>query len=189
MRHAHFGEGNYDETEQVIQELLAEAGKTVAAPLVAAAPVPMSGEQTPETYLGLGRGDALASPEKPIAGRMASYSLPAKLPANQFALEGQWTLDEEYDTVEAAGARLRLHFVARDVYLVLAPPAGKAVTVDVTLPAGEANHSEDVDAQGKLQVSGDRLYHIASLDSLKESTVELHFEQPGVRVYAFTFGS
>jgi cytochrome c biogenesis protein CcdA/thiol-disulfide isomerase/thioredoxin len=187
VRHTHFGEGNYDETEQVIQELLAEAGKTVAAPLVQAAPVPMSGAQTPETYVGLGRGDALASPEKPIAGRMASYSLPAQLPINQFALDGQWTLDDEYDTVEVAGAVLRLHFVARDVYLVLVP-AGKA-TVDVTLPPGQANHSEDVDAQGKLQMSADRLYHIASLDSMQESTVELRFEQPGVRVYAFTFGS
>jgi hypothetical protein len=73
------------------------------------------------------------------------------------------------------------------VYLVLVP-AGKA-TVDVTLPPGQENHSEDVDAQGRLQVSEDRLYHIAHLDGLQESTVELRFEQPGVRVYAFTFGS
>ena len=57
------------------------------------------------------------------------------------------------------------------------------------LPPGLANHSEDVDAQGKLQVSADRLYHIAGLDGMQESTVELRFEQPGVRVYAFTFGS
>ena len=188
VRHTHFGEGNYDETEQVIQQLLAEAGQTVAAPLLQAGPVPMSQAQTPETYVGLGRGDALASPEKPVADRMASYSLPAHLPVNQFALDGQWTLADEYDTVEVAGARLRLHFVARDVYLVLAP-AGKAATVDVTLPPGQANHSEDVDAQGRLQVSADRLYHIASLDGLQESTVELRFEQPGARVYAFTFGS
>ena len=189
VRHTHFGEGNYDETEQVIQELLADAGKRAAVPLVRAGPVPMSEAQTPETYVGLDREDALASPQKPIADIATNYSFPAHLPVHQFALAGLWMLGGEYDTVERAGARLQLHFVARDVYLVLAPPAGQTATVEVSLPPGVANRSEDVDAHGKLHVSADRLYHIVGLDSLQESTVDLTFAAPGVQVYAFTFGS
>jgi cytochrome c biogenesis protein CcdA/thiol-disulfide isomerase/thioredoxin len=189
LRHTHFGEGNYDESEQVIQELLAEAGAETApqgGPPSAA--VPFSPMQTPETYVGLDRQGAFASPERPQGGKAQTYSAPASLPLHSFALSGPWTLSDQFAQVAAAGDALRLHFVARDVYLVLASDAPASATV--SLPGLRvANQSKDVDGQGRLHVAEARLYHLVQLPSLQEGTLELKFDQPGVRVYAFTFGS
>ncbi|HEX9115098.1 MAG TPA: cytochrome c biogenesis protein DipZ [Anaerolineae bacterium] len=188
LRHVHFGEGNYNETEMVIQQLLAAAGDTTpqVAPAIPA-PVPYTAGQTPETYVGLNRQGNFASPEGPVNDQPATYSLPARLSLHSFALAGSWTLSDEFARVEAAGDVLRLHFAARDVYLVLA--SDHPATVNVSLPGfAGASASEDLNARGQLQVGEARLYHLAHLDGMYEATIELRFDQPGVRVYAFTFG-
>ena len=187
LRHAHFGEGNYDETEQVIQALLAQAGHPVQASLTQGSAVPFSDQQTPETYIGLARQDRFASPQAGIPAALPEYTFPAQLPLHNFAASGRWNFVSEYAETAEAGAKLELHFYAKDVYLVMTSDKAASVTVFLVSP-NATSHSDDVDSKGQVRVQASRLYHLVGLDSLAEGTVILQFDSPGVRVYAFTFG-
>lgn len=187
IRYTHFGEGEYSQTEKVIQDLLAEAGHPAPADVPLSAAPPVSREQSPETYVGMARPGQFVSARDILPGKPKSYTAPVAIPLHAFAVSGLWQFDDEYGTELEAGARLIFHFRARDVYLVMTSdqPVGLTVTVD----KGRTNHSEDVDGAGRLMVTEARLYHLLSLDAVTEATVTLTFDEPGVRAYAFTFGS
>ena len=133
------------------------------------------------------RQERFASPENVAAGKAQQYTLPATLPADEFAVAGSWTFEPEYALVSAPGAKLQLHFNAKDVYLVMTSDKPIAVNVHLLSP-NQKNQSDDVDNSGGLTVSASRLYHLVQLDSAQEGIVELQFTQPGVDVFAFTFG-
>ena len=187
IRRTHFGEGEYDQMEQAIQGLLSEAGHPVQAAVVKESGVPISMAQTPETYVGLARQGQFASPQRTLRNMASAFTLPAALPQNAFAVGGEWLFSGESAKSINAGDKLAMHFRAKDVYLVMT--SADPVTVTVSVDNALVNHSEDVDAQGRITVSQSRLYHLVSLDSLQSATVTLRFDQPGVEVYAFTFGS
>jgi cytochrome c biogenesis protein CcdA/thiol-disulfide isomerase/thioredoxin len=175
VRYAHFGEGEYEKTENVIRTLLAEKGL----------PAPVSGSihdqtpkelLTPETYLGSERIDRFVG-SRIVRGREASYTIPRVVPQNAFAYGGRWTVDKER-IVAGEDARLRLAFHARKVFLVLGTGGG-AKTVDVRL-------------DGKLvktvRVTEDRLYTLVDLrGKASDHVLDLSFS-PGTQAYAFTFG-
>src|SRR6185437_10947188 len=132
IRHHHFGEGDYDQSEKVIQELLAEAGRgAVPGGFVdpraagAQAPADMAAIQSPETYVGYGRGDNFVS--GPISyDKSATYTAPQFLALNKWGLGGRWTIGEEKSSLDQAGGRIVFRFHARDLHLVLGPgPDGK----------------------------------------------------------------
>ncbi len=174
LRYAHFGEGAYDTTESHIRALLAERRDDLPAPVQIADRTPQA-RYTPETYLGYERlspeqfaGDALA-PDKP-----AAYRFPRRqLAVNEFAYAGQMTVEEQR-FVAGLGARLRLHFQAQVVHLVL----GGQGPVEVFL---------DGRKQSTVQVDGGRLYTLLRLPRVQVAQLELRFA-PGVSAYAFTFG-
>jgi hypothetical protein len=174
IRYAHFGEGAYDTTESHIRALLAERKDDLPAPVQIADRTPKA-RYTPETYLGYERlspeqfaGDSLA-PDKP-----AAYRFPRReLAVNEFAYAGQMTVEEQR-FVAGLGARLRLHFQAQVVHLVL----GGEGSVDVLL---------DGQKQDTVQVDGSRLYTLLELPRVRVAQLELRFS-PGVSAYAFTFG-
>jgi cytochrome c biogenesis protein CcdA/thiol-disulfide isomerase/thioredoxin len=175
LRFAHFGEGAYDESERVIRRLLAEGGDE---PMGAPARTPRAGSLpgaviTPESYLGWQRLDRyVGSPVRP--GRTAVYRFPrAPLPAHHLSYDGRWRLEAERAVAES-GARLRLRYVARDVYLVL---SGRG-TVRLLLDGKEVR---------TVRVAGDRLYTLVRGPRTRERLLELRFS-PGVSAYAFTFG-
>jgi cytochrome c biogenesis protein CcdA/thiol-disulfide isomerase/thioredoxin len=171
VRRAHFGEGEYDVAERTIRRLLGTP-PTVHASAVADATPTVS--ITPESYLGYARLDPsryLGSAVVPGSAR--SYVFPSQLPADALAYGGVWRIDHER-AVAGVGARLRLHFRARHVYLVL----GGRGTVQ-TLVDGVAT--------GSLRVTGDRLYTLVSGPTMRDALLELRFT-PGVTAYAFTFG-
>ncbi|MGE5221840.1 MAG: cytochrome c biogenesis protein DipZ, partial [Omnitrophica WOR_2 bacterium] len=143
LRRSHFGEGNYDQTEQDIQALLAEAGHPANKSLTQGSAVPFSDMQTPETYIGTDRQQNFASPEAVASGVEASYSLPKALPWNNFAVAGAWNFQPEY--AQAAGARtqIELHFAASDVYLVMSSDRPVQASVKLVSP-GKPNHTEDI---------------------------------------------
>jgi cytochrome c biogenesis protein CcdA/thiol-disulfide isomerase/thioredoxin len=188
IRHTHFGEGEYDQTEQTIQALLKETGAAVIDTLTKEEPVPFSDQETPETYVGTARQSGFASPQKVMEGLVSNYSIPSVLPQDNFAVSGGWTFDEEYATTSRADDRLELHFYGKDVYLVMTSDKPVPVNVNLVSPS-QKNQSDDVNSNGQITVSDSRLYHLVQLDTAQEGTVELQFTQPGVRVYAFTFGS
>jgi thiol-disulfide isomerase/thioredoxin len=176
----HFGEGNYQETERAIQQLLGIDEQTVsvdAGGLAEAADWDTLG--TGETYVGYGRG----------VGRVDS---PAQLALNQWALSGDWTVEEESAALSAAGGSVTFRFQARDLNLVLAPPtAGAPVPFTVLLdaqPPGD-DHGLDVNGSGEGSLDEPRMYQLVRQRArAADRTFEITFLHPGVRAYVFTFG-
>ena len=117
IRYTHFGEGAYDETEQVIQELLKEAGASDIS-LKINNPTYQINAKTPEIYLGYERIDNFASPESIKQDALAAYTFPANLGNNQVAYEGNWDVTEEYANPQK-DAKLFLNFESKEVFLVM----------------------------------------------------------------------
>jgi thiol-disulfide isomerase/thioredoxin len=172
VRHHHFGEGEYGSTEQLIRELLAERSLPKATPVADTTP---NESLTPESYLGYARLD----PYRYAGGRLVKdgqrlYQLPSTLPQDAFAYGGVWRVEAERATA-GAGARLRLQFGARNVFLVLSGHGRLQVLLD-----GKR--------QRTIQVGGlSRLYTLLRLPSFRSGLLELRFT-PGISAYAFTFG-
>ena len=199
IRHHQFGENQYEEAEQVIQQLLAEAGQTrIPSGLVAPqgegvqAAAPATGALSEETYLGYERAHNFASPGGVARDRANDYRGPAALRANQWALAGDWTVQRERAVLNRVDGRIAYRFHARDLHLVLGPSAdGKPVRFRVLLDgkAPLADHGFDVDAQGNGVIDGQRLYQLVrQTSSVKERLFEIEFIDPGAQAYAFTFG-
>ena len=179
IRFHHFGEGNYEETERAIQQLLGVDEETVrvdAGGLAEAAD--WDTLRTGETYVGYGRG----------TGRVDS---PAHLALNHWAVSGDWAVEEESAVLSAAGGSVAFRFHARDLNLVLAPPAaGAPVSFTVLLdgrPPGH-DHGLDINELGEGTVDEPRMYQLVRQRGAAERAFEITFLDPGVRAYVFTFG-
>jgi cytochrome c biogenesis protein CcdA/thiol-disulfide isomerase/thioredoxin len=170
VRFAHFGEGEYAETERVIQRLLGEKRPLAATTIVA--DTASDAELTLETYLGW-RRLGLFLGDKVVQDEPKSYRISKYLPRDHFTYGGTWTVEGER-IVAGQDARLRLHFNARDVHLVL---GGK----------GRVDAFVDGAAAGRTKVDADKLYTLLRLPKVAEGVLELRFS-PGVSAYAFTFG-
>jgi cytochrome c biogenesis protein CcdA/thiol-disulfide isomerase/thioredoxin len=198
LRGQHFGEGDYDESEQTIRQLLTAAGNTDLPPAgmeatrmgIQAAP-DEEHNQSGETYIGYRRADGFRSPEGVAADRDRMYTVPAALTLNQWALGGQWRVDAEKGVLRAAPGKIVFRFHARDLHLVLGTGAGKPVRYKVLLdgvpPA--AGHGADTDANGEGVITEQRLYQlIRQMEPVGEHLFSIEFLDEGVQVYAFTFG-
>lgn len=198
IRHHHFGEGDYRDSEQTIRQLLTEAGAHDLPPgfvtdtgTGAEAPPAMNDVLSPETYLGYERAHGFASPGDPVADQPHAYAA-GPLDLNQWALTGTWTLGAEHTDLDHAGGGIVYRFHARDLHLVLGPTAdGKPVRFRVTIdgkPPG-ADHGADVDADGNGTVTDQRLYQlIRQHGPITDHRFEIHFLDAGVQAYSFTFG-
>lgn len=198
IRAHHFGEGDYGKSEHIIQTLLKEAGYTNvpggtvdpnAKGTFAAAD--QRDMESPETYLGYGRGSDFAS-GVPHIDQPAAYKTPYPLALNQWGLSGRWTIGEQKDVLDAPGGSITFHFHARDLHLVLGPgKGGKPVRFKVRLdgqPPGR-DHGVDIDASGNGTVTGQRLYQlIRQRGPVTDHTFSIEFQDPGVEAYSFTFG-
>jgi cytochrome c biogenesis protein CcdA/thiol-disulfide isomerase/thioredoxin len=186
VRYVHFGEGEYGEKEQVIRELLAEAGDRVGHGMSGAhGLVPSLGVTTPETYLGVARAERFTNPE--LSPGLHDFSAPAQVPPNEFALRGRWR--EEFHSATAAGGSLDLNFGAKHVYLVLGTVDGRPRRVKVLLdgkPIPASAAGADVKG-GKVTVQGQRLYDLVDLSRVEHHVLTL-IPEAGVQGYAFTFG-
>jgi thiol-disulfide isomerase/thioredoxin len=181
VRFHHFGEGAYEETERAIQQLLGVDGETVrvdAGGLAEAAD--WDTLRSPETYVGYARG------ERRSDQRADGLAL------NHWALAGEWSVSEEAAVLEAAAGSIAYRFHARDLNLVLAPPAsGAPVRFAVRLdgqPPRDA-HGLDVDESGEGTVSEPRMYQLVrQRGTVAQRAFEITFFDPGVYAYVFTFG-
>jgi thiol-disulfide isomerase/thioredoxin len=194
IRHDHFGEGRYDDSERVIQQLLGLAPRDL---------VSVNGEgdeaeadwtdlSSPETYLGYERTETFASPGGIGPGESRVYAAPDRLRLNQWALSGNWTTEPDRVVLDAPGGRILFRFHSRDVHLVLrradgAGPAPFRVTLGGEPP--RAAHGVDVDSDGNGVLDDDRLYQLVRQPAaVEEHTFEIAFDEPGVEAYVFTFG-
>ncbi|MBP2309747.1 redoxin domain-containing protein [Azospirillum melinis] len=204
IRHHQFGEGGYEQTERVIQDLLAEAaggravgGRAGDGGLVspagqgAQAPADLGEVRSGETYVGYRQAANFASPERDGIDRPQDYTVGA-LRLNHWGLSGNWTVGPEQARLNRAGGAIVYRFRARDLHLILGPardgrPVRFQVLVDGMAPGPD--HGTDIDAEGNGTVSETRLYQLVrQAGAVRERTFELRFLDPGVDAYAFTFG-
>jgi thiol-disulfide isomerase/thioredoxin len=198
IRHHQFGEGQYEQSEMIIQQLLTEAGASdVDHDLVSVdaggveAAADWDSLRSPENYLGYERTENFASPDGAVLGTPYAYTVPARLRLNQWALSGAWTVKRQAVMLDQAGGRIVYRFQARDLHLVMAPAPGTPVRYRVMIdgqPPGTA-HGSDVDDQGNGTLTEPRLHQlIRQPGPVTERTFEVTFLDPGAQAYSFTFG-
>lgn len=188
IRDMHFGEGEYEESEQMIRDLLEETGSTVSEEKVQVADYDVY-SKTPEIYLGYGRIMGFASAEKIAPDKNQSYTSPQKLNNNQVAYSGPFTVKEELAN-PLKDAELLLNFESKEVYLVMSPiEKGLTGKVEIYLDDKLAETSAGIDAVNNIvTVDTDKLYRLIMLDKPGRHQLTLKFLDDNTAVYAFTFG-
>jgi thiol-disulfide isomerase/thioredoxin len=198
IRYHHFGEGEYEKSESVIQELLREdgtAGLNGSPVRVAAAGAeapPSDDVRSPETYVGYARAENFASPERMTRDSRKTYSPPARPALNQWGFGGSWNAGAESGTLESAPGKIVFRFHSRDLHMVLGPAKnGTPVRFKVKLngAAPGDDHGSDSGADGTGEVRQPRMYQLVrQKGSINDVTFEIEFLDPGVEVFSFTFG-
>lgn len=186
IRYTHFGEGEYDKTEEMIQKLLKEAGADIKDKISNQTYEIES--RTPETYLGYARMQGLASPENPSRDTKSTYTIPKTLASNSFAFGGNWTINEEMATGEE-GSVIEYKFSAKNVYLVM-NPIGSTAKATIFLDGKQISSNDggkDV-IDGTTAVDSNRLYELVKLQTPGEHTLRIKIVEGKVSAFAFTFG-
>jgi thiol-disulfide isomerase/thioredoxin len=199
IRHHKFGEGDYAESERIIQGLLAESGKAgldrqmarVSAEGIEA-PADWDDLKSPENYLGYERTRNFASPGGAAPDTPHAYSAPSELSVNEWALAGNWTMERQPVVSNTPNGRIACRFHARDLHMVLGPgPDAAPVRFRVTLdgaPPG-VNHGLDVDGQGEGMIATPRLHQLVrQAPPIGDRLFTIEFLRPGAEAFAFTFG-
>ncbi len=200
IRHQHIGEGQYGQSESVIQYLLAESGSNGIEQAALVAPDGVGVEaapdwknlRSPETYTGYQRTANFASAGRVLRDKPRVYAAPARTRLNHWALIGDWTVRADRASLNAARGRISYGFHARDLHLVMGPAAAGAsgrfrVLIDGKPPG--AAHGVDADEHGQGEVKQQRLYQLVRQPGrIEDRQFEIEFLDPGVEVFAFTFG-
>jgi hypothetical protein len=198
IRHHRFGEGEYEESERVLQMLLAEAGVDVDPALVrlepqgVELPADWNNVRSPENYVGYERTEGFASPGGPIPDERHRYGAPSALRRNQWALSGDWRMGPVAILLVEPGGAIACDFHARDLHLVMRPaglqtPVRFRVRIDGQ-PPGPA-HGLDVDQDGNGAVTQQRLYQLVRQPGpIVDRRFEIEFLDAGIETYVFTFG-
>lgn len=199
VRGQRFGEGAYESSERLLQQLLAEAGASgLSTDIVsvdamgAEADADWANLKSPENYVGYGRSQRFASPGGLAPGLRQVYGVPSRLAANQWALAGDWTVNPESALANAANGRIVYRFHARDLHLVMGPAVrGSVIRFRVLvdgMPPGESR-GVDIDAQGYGTIDYQRMYQlIRQRGPVAERQFEIEFLAPGVEAFSFSFG-
>lgn len=197
IRHQHFGEGAYQETELMIRNLLKEVrdmdlGERIVQVQGFGATAPAAGiRESPETYLGYARQENFASPESVQWDTDAQYSFPRTLELHEWALSGRWHITRESAVLRAKGGVIGFHFRGRDLHLVLGAQGGKPVRFKVTLDGAAPGDDRgvDIDAAGNGVIWEQRLYQLVRQSgNIRDRTFRVEFLDGGAEAFAFTFG-
>ena len=198
IRYHHFGEGEYEKSERIIQALLKENGATgldenivhIAAGGAEAAP--SIDVRSPETYVGYARAENFASPERIARNSRRIYSPPARPELNRWGLGGSWNIGAESGKLESATGKVVFRFHSRDLHMVLGPAKSGTPTrfkVKLNGVAPGDDHGSDSGADGTGKVRQPRMYQlIRQKGPIKDLTFEIEFLDPGVEAFSFTFG-
>jgi hypothetical protein len=198
IRHHHFGEGDYEQSEKVLQMLVLETGADVDHGLVdiepkgVEAPADWANGRSPESYVGYGRAVNFVSPGGMVANESHVYSAPAGLRRNQWALSGDWRIGSEAVQLDEPAGSMAFQFHARDLHLVMGPsathpPARFIVRLDGE-PPGRA-HGVDIDESGHGIADYQRMYQLIRQPApIGDQRFEIEFLDAGVEAFVFTFG-
>ncbi|MGZ3533268.1 MAG: thioredoxin family protein [Vulcanimicrobiaceae bacterium] len=199
IRHDHFGEGDYEQSERIIQQLLIEAGnRGIGNGLVSVDPrglevaADWNDVRSAENFLGFERTQNFASPGGAVANKRHVYGVPVRLRLNDWALSGEWTIGKEAVVLSEAGGKIAYRFHARDLNLIMGPrtrgTSGRFRVLVDGQPPGAA-HGGDVDANGYGTVSQQGTYQlIRQVKPIDDRLFEIEFLDPDVEAFDFTFG-
>jgi hypothetical protein len=189
LRYYHFGEGNYDEIEDVLRKLLGvdpEAPRADDGGDDSGTP-PDRPEQTPELYVGSARGttaspEGLADPDADgTPGGTADFTVPDDIPVDTFALDGPWEIGDEAATALEPGAAIVLRYRGSEVNLVLAAGDDASATGEVTVTLDDGSPRQ-------VAVGGPDLVNLLRDGPEGEHTLRIEAGAAGLAAYAFTFG-
>lgn len=186
VRYTHFGEGEYDETEKAIQQLLLELDGENDLETSISNPEYSVYSRTPETYLGYSRMNSLASKENILRNKVQTYSNPKRIPNNKFAFNGEVLISEEYSNPKS-GSTLTINFDSQKVFLVMRAKEGSS-QVKVYLDDEIQFTGKDVDEDGVVTITKDTLYELVDLASPGRHLLRIEFMDDNTEIYAFTFG-
>ena len=190
IRRTHFGEGEYDETEMAIRELLQENGKALSGAITNPPDEMPDGEQSPETYLGAARMEYFF-PTRTLTPVQKTFAFPKNIKVNSFSLSGEWNIRSE-NAVAGKNAELQYYFIADHVYLVLHPGRSTSPQRIKVLLDGKSVDESDAgsDVQNRIvTLNSERLYNLVNLHGKRGAhKLLLQFETPGIEAYAITFG-
>ncbi|PIR43095.1 hypothetical protein COV24_04670 [candidate division WWE3 bacterium CG10_big_fil_rev_8_21_14_0_10_32_10] len=188
IRDTHFGEGDYDESEKLIQKLLQETGVDTSTDIISNIDYKVF-SKTPETYLGYNRIANFGSIESIKKDTKFSYTSPAKLSNNTFSYSGKWLVKGDY-AMPYKNSKLTFNFESKNVYLVMRPVSentqGK-VTVYLDGQLVDENAGKDV-ISGTITIDSDELYELINLKTPGQHILEIEFLDNNVELFAFTFG-
>jgi thiol-disulfide isomerase/thioredoxin len=198
IRYHHFGEGEYDKSERVLQTLLKESGASgLDESFVRITPdgveaQPSDDVRSPETYVGYARAENFAPPERIARDSRKTYTSPARPALNQWALGGSWNIGAESGRLESAPGRIVFRFHSRDLHIVLGTAKnGMPVRFKVKLNGAEPGDDHGVDSgpDGVGEIREPRMYQlIRQKGPIKDATFEIEFLDSGVEAFSFTFG-
>ena len=183
IRYTHFGEGDYQETEMAIQQLLKETNPSLSTENPDKIET-KNYAKTPETYLGIGRGN-YSLPTKNTPGKIMAFTAPKNLAPHQVAFQGNFIISEEFIAPQK-NARLLLNFEAKDVYLVM-NTASESSKIKVFVDDLQQYFGQD-NVDGVVEVNSNRLYHLITIPYPGKHLLRLEFEDENVKLFAFTFG-
>ena len=199
IRHHRFGEGDYERSETVIRQLLADAGaRGLPAGL---AIIDARGDEvqadwedlgSPESYLGYQQADGFEAPGGEAPDKPHAYTAPSLLRLNHWGLSGSWTYRSDASALNEAHGRVAYQFHARDVNLVMGP-AKKGATVRFRVyldgQVAGAAHGADVDSSGNGTLVQQRMYQlIRQPKPIRDRRFEIEFLEAGAEAFCFTFG-
>jgi hypothetical protein len=192
IRDHQFGEGNYEDSERLIQQMLGvDRNLVIVEGRGVEAEADWEHLQTPETYLGYSRSTNFALPSDVVADEAHAYERPDALRLNQWALAGDWTVGPESVALNQAGGSIAFRFDARDVHLVLSTESRRPLPFRVLLDGEDPGpaHGLDIDKDGTGALLDGRLYQLVrQRGDIQERTVQVTFLEPGAEAYVFTFG-
>ncbi|HLL60698.1 MAG TPA: cytochrome c biogenesis protein CcdA [Candidatus Nitrosocosmicus sp.] len=187
IRYTHFGEGEYDKTEKVIQQLLKEAGREADEELVNLEDETPRIRNTPETYLGLGRMERVTN--RITNTGVQNFSLDANPPSDHISFGGTWDIQLER-SIAKTDSELTFNFNANEVFLVITPnSANDQIKVYLDNKLIDVNQAGVDVINGQIKIDKARLYKLVDLKGKKgEHILRLEFNTSGTSIFAFTFG-
>jgi thiol-disulfide isomerase/thioredoxin len=195
IRYDHIGEGAYDETEMVIQELLKERAARLGLDVAVAQPLVdieefKHGSRTPELYFGydfaFGRNQ-LGNKEGFQPGKSIEYVIPQSLRDNYFYLDGTWENLEDRMVLRSEIGTIVLPYFAKQVNIVAAGDSDLEILLDGK-PISRQDAGTDVGDDGRVVISESTLYNLVNTAEPAKRTIQINVNRSGFEIYTFTFG-
>ena len=197
IRYDHIGEGSYQETEKVIQNLLRERadayGMQTASSsesLVEIDEFEHSWLRSPELYFGYHfaqNRNQLGNDEGFRPNQDVTYSIPDSHQRHYFYMDGTWTNLKDGMKLVSDSGKILLPYSGKEVNIVTAGEATLRIHLD-GMPIDPSIAGNDVESQGMLHVEEAGLYNVVQTEAPEDHTIEIFVDEPGFEIFTFTFG-